>query len=101
MGAPPPSPRAKTGRMGKMPPTYHRPKRPSASSPALFEVGEGTATGAVGGIWDALPDAPLATRMRPRNLDEIVGQEHLLGAGKALRRAIESDQLSSMILWGP
>jgi putative ATPase len=39
--------------------------------------------------------------MRPRTLDELVGQEHLLGQGKVLRQAIESDQLPSMILWGP
>src|SRR5712691_10550529 len=47
-------------------------------------------------------DAPLAARMRPRTIDEIVGQDHILGAGKLLRRAIESDRLfSSLILWGP
>jgi putative ATPase len=39
--------------------------------------------------------------MRPRNLDEFVGQDHVLGKGKLLRRAIESDRLPSMILWGP
>lgn len=44
---------------------------------------------------------PLAARMRPRTLDEIVGQEHILGPGKLLRRAIESDRLSSIILFGP
>ncbi len=44
---------------------------------------------------------PLATRLRPRTIDEFVGQEHILGPGKALRRAIESDQVTSMILWGP
>jgi len=44
---------------------------------------------------------PLADRMRPRTLAEFVGQEHLLGPGKILRQAIESDQLPSMILWGP
>jgi putative ATPase len=45
--------------------------------------------------------APLAARLRPRNLDEVVGQEHLVGLGKPLRVLIESDQLSSVILWGP
>jgi putative ATPase len=45
--------------------------------------------------------APLADRMRPRTLDEVVGQEHLLGPGKVLRRALESGELHSMILWGP
>jgi putative ATPase len=47
------------------------------------------------------PDAPLADRMRPRTLDEVIGQDHLLGAGRVLRSAIESGQLHSMILWGP
>jgi hypothetical protein len=45
--------------------------------------------------------APLAARMRPQNLDEIVGQEHLLGRGKLLRRAIETDQLGSLVFYGP
>jgi len=46
-------------------------------------------------------EAPLADRMRPRTLDEFAGQDHLLGPGKVLRQAIESDHLPSMILWGP
>jgi len=47
-------------------------------------------------------EAPLAARMRPRTLDEYIGQEHILGPGKLLRRAIEADKLfSSIILWGP
>jgi putative ATPase len=45
--------------------------------------------------------APLAERMRPRSLEEFVGQQHLTGAGHFLRRAIETDQLPSLILWGP
>jgi putative ATPase len=45
--------------------------------------------------------APLAERMRPRTLDEFVGQAHLLGPGRLLRRAIEAGRLPSMILWGP
>ncbi|HEX2918175.1 MAG TPA: AAA family ATPase, partial [Edaphobacter sp.] len=45
--------------------------------------------------------APLAERMRPRTLDDYVGQEHLLGAGKPLRVAIENDDPTSMIFWGP
>lgn len=44
---------------------------------------------------------PLAARMRPRTLDEIVGQEHLLAPGRILRRSIEGDHIPSMILWGP
>ena len=47
------------------------------------------------------PPAPLADRIRPRTLDEVVGQQHLIGPGKVLRRALEAGQLHSMILWGP
>jgi putative ATPase len=47
------------------------------------------------------PDAPLADRMRPQTLDEVLGQGHLLDPGKPLRTAIERDQVPSMILWGP
>jgi len=47
-------------------------------------------------------EAPLAARMRPRTLEEYIGQEHIIGEGKLLRRAIEADRLfSSIILWGP
>ncbi len=47
-------------------------------------------------------EAPLAARMRPRTLDEYIGQEHIVGEGKLLRRAIESDRMfSSILLWGP
>jgi len=45
--------------------------------------------------------APLAARLRPGSLDEVVGQEHLLGTGRPLRTLIEADRLSSVILWGP
>ena len=45
--------------------------------------------------------APLADRMRPRTLDEVIGQEHLIGPGKVLRRALEDGALHSMTLWGP
>ncbi len=45
--------------------------------------------------------APLAARLRPRTLDEVVGQEHLLGAGQPLRTLIQADRLSSLVLWGP
>lgn len=45
--------------------------------------------------------APLATRMRPRSLEEVVGQCHILGKGKLLRRAIEADRISSLLLYGP
>ncbi len=46
-------------------------------------------------------DAPLAARMRPRTLDEYVGQQHIVGPGRLLRRAIQADQLSSLIFYGP
>ncbi len=46
-------------------------------------------------------EQPLAARMRPRTLDEFVGQEHIVGPGTLLRRAIEADRVSSMVLWGP
>jgi len=48
-----------------------------------------------------LPGTPLADRIRPRTLDEFVGQSHLLGPGRALRQAIEGGALHSLILWGP
>ena len=59
-------------------------------------LGHAAARGAFGA-----PPAPLAERMRPRSLDEVVGQEHLLARGKPLRETIESDRLPSIILWGP
>ncbi len=46
-------------------------------------------------------EAPLAARMRPRTLDEFIGQEHIIGPGRLLRRAIQADQLSSIIFYGP
>lgn len=45
--------------------------------------------------------SPLADRVRPRNLDEYIGQQHLIGKGKMLRQLIDSDNISSMIFWGP
>ena len=47
------------------------------------------------------PDAPLAERLRPKTIDEVIGQAHLLGPGKPLRLAFESGKPHSMILWGP
>ena len=52
-------------------------------------------------LFDNSIPEPLAARLRPASLDEYVGQEHLVGPGKVLRRLIESDQISSMIFWGP
>ena len=53
------------------------------------------------GIFDDLVSQPLAARLRPESLEEYVGQEHLLGKGRVLRRMIEQDRISSMIFWGP
>jgi putative ATPase len=67
----------------------HR-KGTSPTSLDLFEAGRRDAG-----------DQPLAARMRPRVLDEFVGQDHILGQGRLLRRAIQADQLSSLIFYGP
>ncbi len=52
-------------------------------------------------LFDNGAPEPLAARLRPQTLEEYTGQTHLLGKGKVLRRLIESDQISSMIFWGP
>lgn len=52
-------------------------------------------------MFDKASESPLADRVRPRNLDEYAGQEHILGKGKLLRQLVESDNITSMILWGP
>ena len=48
-----------------------------------------------------MTNQPLAERLRPKNLDEYIGQKHLVGAGAVLRKMIDSGNLSSIILWGP
>ena len=72
------------------PPRYHAPMSRSHSPPADLFAGNHS---------DALK--PLAERMRPRSLDEIVGQQRLTGPDKALRRALEAGKVHSMVLWGP
>ena len=52
-------------------------------------------------LFEVPGEEPLASRMRPKDLDEFVGQQHLIGDGKILRKIIESDNVSSMIFWGP
>lgn len=52
-------------------------------------------------LFDNQNNQPLASRLRPRNLDEFVGQQHLIGEGKVLRKLIEEDRISSLIFWGP
>lgn len=54
-----------------------------------------------GSLFEKRVNTPLASRVRPRNLDEYIGQKHLLGKGKALRNMLESGNLTSMIFWGP
>ena len=58
-------------------------------------------TSPVARIDKSSPVEPLAARMRPRSLDEVAGQRHILGEGKLLRRAIESDRFTSLIFYGP
>ena len=69
----------------------------------LFEGGDdgGDSHGASSGSAPPDTTAPLSWRMRPRNLDEFVGQQVAVGPGTVLRQALESDQLPSLILWGP
>jgi putative ATPase len=52
-------------------------------------------------MTDSASAQPLADRIRPRNLDEFVGQQHLVGKGKPIRQAIEQDRIYSMVFWGP
>src|ERR1700679_534338 len=73
------------------------PSYSAAMGDQLFDTGESGISGPQGpGVG-----APVAVRMRPRNLDELVGQEHILGEGSALRSAIESGHPHSAILYGP
>jgi putative ATPase len=66
---------------------------PDAGAPRTRPEGPGRAS--------PRPDSPLAERIRPRTLDEILGQDEILGPGRPLRRAIEQDALRSLVLWGP
>lgn len=75
-------------------PSPESPARPSASA----EAGSGANAG---GSPETMRAAPLAARMRPRTLDEYAGQEHILGPGQLLRRALEADRIQSLILFGP
>ena len=74
------------------------------SSDGLFDVPESPELAAPGGgslSGAAQESAPLAVRMRPRTLDELVGQDHLLAAGSPLRQVIEGDKPLTILLWGP
>src|SRR5437879_2964897 len=70
--------------------------RDSVRTPSSYPLGEGVG-------WDnrRMGAQPLAARMRPRDLDELVGQQHLIGPGRVLRKAIDAGQLPAMILGGP
>src|SRR5688572_14269399 len=72
-------------------------KRPDKGPMSLFDDHDEAAPSAA----KADASAPLAERMRPRTLDEFVGQQSLVAPGRPLRRAIEQDKLQSIILWGP
>ena len=61
----------------------------------------GDRTSRIADAAEVLAMRPLAERMRPRTLDDMVGQRRLLAPGSALRRAVESGRVHSMILWGP
>ncbi len=76
-----------------------RPARPGRSTPATSDAAASTSAGASSA--GSLAAEPLASRLRPATLDEIVGQRHLLGAGSPLRRLVEGGGTTSVILWGP
>ena len=79
-----------------------RAMKPRAQGLRQMSLLDGAAAPAGGGAEPAADlSQPLASRMRPETLDEVVGQKQLLGEGKALRRMIEEDRVPSMILWGP
>ncbi|GAA4824954.1 replication-associated recombination protein A [Nocardioides caeni] len=68
----------------------------------LFEIGDDAPRASGGSLSDAVhAAAPLAVRMRPRDLDELVGQEHLRKPGSPLRQLVEGDRPLSLLLWGP
>ncbi|HHY44459.1 MAG TPA: replication-associated recombination protein A [Firmicutes bacterium] len=73
----------------------------AGSKEAVEHPGRGQAGEEVSALLVIPPDAPLALRMTPRSFDEFVGQEDVVGPGKALRKAIEGDRIPSMLFWGP
>ena len=81
-----------------MTPARRRQDPPPGVQPDLFEQQEGTREGQ----WARAPgSAPLAARMRPRDLGEFVGQQDVIGPGKPLRLMVERDEVPSIVLWGP
>lgn len=73
----------------------------SAESESLFPELTAPSAASSAGAAEAAPYQPLAERLRPRTLDDVIGQRHLLGPGMPLRTAFEAGRLHSMILWGP
>ena len=68
----------------------------------LFALPPASAAAPAGGpLQSSATPAPLAARMRPRSLEEYIGQSHILGPGQLLRRAIEADRIQSLIFYGP
>jgi putative ATPase len=67
----------------------------------LFDIGAGETPGAEKSLTPPSPDAPLAVRMRPANIDELVGQDHLRAPGAPLRQLVGGSAPMSLILWGP
>src|SRR5690554_1838633 len=85
------------------PPPTGMPLFPSDSSPSGSDSGSDSKSDTKSDTahGDARGTTPLAHRMRPETLDELLGQEKLLGPGKPLREAIERGSIGSMVLWGP
>ena len=88
-----PTPRGRRVRAGRPDPSQLQ-SRSSGDPAVATEVVAGASTGPCDG-------APLAERMRPASLDEVVGQEHLLGPGRVVRAMVDSGRLHSLLLWGP
>ncbi len=74
---------------------------PDMGSTAAVHQDRGTASGQAGAVRAADAGAPLAARVRPTTLDEVIGQEALTGADAPLRRAVERDTIRSIVFWGP
>ena len=74
---------------------------PSRRTPSMGQRALIPSDGPGGAVETPGANAPLAARMRPRSLDEMAGQEALIGEGRVLRKAIDADRLPSMVLWGP
>lgn len=87
------------GLFDDLPPPTGKPPGPAPASPG--RSGAAGASGPPAPPASGSAAAPLAERLRPRHLDEVVGQQHLLGPGRPLRVAFERGRLHSMVLWGP